>query len=117
MPVDFKYQKRHERENPWHLMFCFKHKKQKFLTLLLGMGVGQETGVCTIDINGLPRIACRSVVRENDELRAMSTLPVITDLVVRRDQISRQLRGKIYRNQGEDLILMHPTIIMNLHPA
>ena len=30
----------------------------------------------------------------------MSTLPVITDLVVRRDQISRQLRGKIYRNSG-----------------
>ena len=43
MPVGFKYKKDMREKNPWHLMFCFKHKKQKFLTLLLGMGVGQET--------------------------------------------------------------------------
>ena len=49
-------------------------------------------------INNLPRIACRSVVRNGDVLKAMNTLPVLSDLVVKRDNISRQLRGKLKTN-------------------
>ena len=43
MPVDFKYQKRHEREKPMALDVLLQAQETKFLTLLLGMGVGQET--------------------------------------------------------------------------
>ena len=54
-------------------------------------------GVCTINVNGKPRLACRQKLKEGDELSALSTLPVIRDLVVRRDQINRQLQGRIPR--------------------
>ncbi len=101
MPVNFKYKKRHDREKPMALDVLLQAQETKLPDLAFRYGCrARNCGVCTIDINGLPRIACRSVVRENDKLEAMSTLPVITDLVVRRDQISRQLRGKIYRNSG-----------------
>ena len=54
-------------------------------------------GVCTVNVNGKPRLACRQKLKEGDELSAVSTLPVIRDLVVRRDQINRQLQGRIPR--------------------
>jgi len=54
-------------------------------------------GICTIDINGKPRLACRQKLKDGDELSAMATLPVIKDLVVRRDAINRQLQGRIPR--------------------
>ena len=101
IPVNFKYKKRHDKEKPMALDILLQAQETSLPDLAFRYGCrARNCGVCTIDINGLPRIACRSVVRENDNLKAMSTLPVITDLVVKRDQISRQLRGKIYRNSG-----------------
>jgi len=52
-------------------------------------------GVCTIEVNGKPRLACRTRVKDGDRLSALKTLPVIKDLVVRRDEVNRQLAGRL----------------------
>ena len=52
-------------------------------------------GVCTVDVNGTSRLACRTKAREGDRISAVSGLPVLRDLVVRRDAINRQLLGRI----------------------
>ena len=95
--IEYKYKKRSYDERPMALDVLLQAQEEKYDDLAFRYGCrARNCGVCTIDINGKPRIACRAVVREGDELKAMSTLPVITDLIVRRDQISRQLKGKIY---------------------
>ena len=53
----------------------------------------RNCGVCTIDVNGKPRLACRARVKDGDIISPLSTLPVIKDLIVKRDNISRQLVG------------------------
>ena len=55
----------------------------------------RNCGVCTIDVNDKPRIACRARVREGDRLSPCATLPVLSDLVVRRDGIARQMQGRL----------------------
>ena len=52
-------------------------------------------GLCTIDINGKPKLACRTKLRNGDTLSALSSLPVIKDLVVNREFVNKQLRGKL----------------------
>jgi succinate dehydrogenase/fumarate reductase-like Fe-S protein len=52
-------------------------------------------GVCTVDVNGTSRLACRTKLREGDRIGAVLGLPVLHDLVVRRDGINRQLLGRI----------------------
>ena len=97
LPTKFKYKKRNEKEKPMALDVLLQAQENQLPDLAFRYGCrARNCGVCTIDINGKPRIACRAVVRDGDELKAMSTLPAITDLIVRRDQISRQLKGKIY---------------------
>lgn len=54
-----------------------------------------QCGVCTIEVNGKPKLACNCKVREGDRLSAVSTLPVLSDLVVNREKINEQLRGRI----------------------
>ena len=49
-------------------------------------------GVCTIEVNGEPRLACRCRVSEGDELGPLSTLPQLRDLVVERESINKQLQ-------------------------
>ena len=93
LPTKFKYKKRSQKEKPMALDILLQAQEKQLPDLAFRYGCrARNCGVCTIDINGKPRIACRAVVREGDELKAMSTLPVITDLIVRRDQISRQLK-------------------------
>lgn len=52
-------------------------------------------GVCTVNVNGKPKLACRTKVRNGDKISAMSGLPVVRDLVVKRDAINQQLRGRM----------------------
>ncbi len=69
----------------------------------------RNCGVCTIDINGRPRIACRTRVREGDRLSPIATLPILSDLVVRRDGIARQLRNRLPTNsQANELNVEAP---------
>lgn len=52
-------------------------------------------GVCTVNINGRPRLACRTRIKEGDEIAPMTVLPLLQDLVVRRDEVNRQLNGRL----------------------
>ena len=50
-------------------------------------------GVCTIEVNGRPRLACRQKVKPGDELGALKALPAFQDFVVDRAPINRALRS------------------------
>lgn len=50
-------------------------------------------GVCTVEVNGEPRLACRSRVSEGDSIGALSTLPLLQDMVVERKKVNQQLIG------------------------
>ena len=52
-------------------------------------------GVCTVEVNGKPRLACRQRVRDGDTVAPLSTLPAVRDLVVRRDAVNRQLARRL----------------------
>lgn len=52
-------------------------------------------GACTADINGKSRLTCRTRVKDGDSIAPMASLPVVRDLVVRRDFINKQLQGKL----------------------
>jgi succinate dehydrogenase / fumarate reductase iron-sulfur subunit len=58
-----------------------------------------QCGVCTVEVNGKPKLACRTKLRQGDTISALSTLPVLRDLVVKRDAINRQLTGRIPATQ------------------
>jgi len=58
-------------------------------------------GVCTVEINGRSKLACRTKLREGDKIAPISDLPVLKDLVVKRDAIGRQLQGNIPEATGE----------------
>ncbi len=57
-------------------------------------------GVCTIDVNGKPKLACRTKLRDGDRLSALSSLPVIRDLVVDRSAVNRQLQNRLPNRSG-----------------
>ncbi len=57
-------------------------------------------GICTIEVNGRPRLACRTKLREGDRLSGLKTLPAVKDFVHRRDGINRQLRDRLPNAPG-----------------
>jgi len=48
-----------------------------------------QCGVCTVEINGAPRLACRARVNEADVIGPMRTLPHIVDFVVDRSSVNQ----------------------------
>ncbi len=58
-------------------------------------------GVCTVEINGRSKLSCRTKVREGDKIAPLSDLPILKDLVVKRDAIGRQLLGRMPESTGE----------------
>jgi len=94
--VEFDYQKRDKKERPMVLDVLLQAQLNGIPDLAFRYGCrARNCGVCTIDINGKPRIACRARARDGDRISAVATLPVVGDLVVRRDGIARQLHGKL----------------------
>jgi len=92
--VDYTYKKKFPDERPMVLDLLLKAQEEKIYDLSFRYGCrARNCGVCTVDINGKPRLACRARVKDNDLISPMSTLPVIKDLIVKRDNISRQLVG------------------------
>jgi len=65
-------------------------------------------GVCTVDINGKPRLACKNRLKENDHVTPLSTLPVVRDFVVRRDLVNKQLQGRLNRTSKPKSNLEEP---------
>ncbi len=92
--VTYTYDKKFEEERPMVLDVLLQAQETKIDDLSFRYGCrARNCGVCTVDINGKPRLACRARVKENDLISPISTLPVIRDLIVKRDNISRQLVG------------------------
>jgi len=92
--IEYGYVKRSEHERPMALDVLLQAQENKIDDLAFRYGCrARNCGVCTIDVNHKPRLACRARVKEGDLLSPIATLPVIKDLVVKRDGISRQLVG------------------------
>ena len=92
--IKYKYKKRSYDERPMALDVLLQAQEEKHDDLAFRYGCrARNCGVCTIDINDRPKLACRARVKEGDIVSAMATLPVIKDLVVKRDAITRQMKG------------------------
>ena len=109
-PVIYDYVPREEGEKPMALDVLLQAQATEISDLSFRYGCrNRSCGLCTIDINGRPRIGCRARVREGDRISAPGTLPVIRDMVSKRDGIARQLRGKIPNMlRGNDLNVEAP---------
>lgn len=103
--ITYEYQPRHDGERPMVLDVLLQAQATAIPDLAFRYGCrARNCGVCTVDINGRPRIACRARARDGDVIAPMATLPVLADLVVRRDGIARQLRGRLPAGpRGNDL--------------
>ncbi len=94
--VTYDYQTRFDKERPMALDVLLQAQATAIPDLAFRYGCrARNCGVCTIDVNGKPRIACRARVRDGDRIEPMATLPVLADLVVRRDGIARQMKGRL----------------------
>lgn len=109
--VEFDYQPRTEGEKPMVLDVLLQAQVNGMPELAFRYGCrARNCGVCTVDINGRPRLACRARIKEGDRVSAMATLPVLSDLVVRRDSIARQMRGRLpAQAAGNDLNVEAPS--------
>lgn len=108
--VDYDYQRRDENEKPMVLDLLLQAQATEMPDLAFRYGCrARNCGVCTVDVNGRPRVACRARVKEGDRISPMATLPALSDLVVRRDGIARQMRGRLAGvGQGNDLNVEAP---------
>jgi len=89
--VEYEYRMRTEDEKPMVLDVLLQAQATVMPDLAFRYGCrARNCGVCTVDINGRPRIACRARIKDGDRVSAMATLPVLSDLVVRRDGVARQ---------------------------
>ena len=92
--IKYLYKKKIQMKDQWSWMFFYKAQQESIDDLSFRYGCrARNCGVCTVDVNGKPRLACRARVKENDVISPLATLPVIKDLIVKRDNISRQLIG------------------------
>ena len=107
--IHYEYKKRSDEERPMALDVLMQAQNTSIPDLAFRYGCrARNCGVCTIDINDRPRVACRARVKNGDKLSAIATLPVLSDLVVKRDGISRQLRGLKTIAKGNDLNIDAP---------
>ena len=99
--IAYDYARREPGEKPMALDVLLQAQATTIPDLAFRYGCrARNCGVCTIDINDKPRIACRARVREGDKLSPCATLPVLSDLVVRRDGIARQMQGRLPAGGG-----------------
>ncbi len=103
--VEYDYARREPDEKPMILDVLLQAQATDIPDLAFRYGCrARNCGVCTVDVNGRPRLACRARIREGDQVSAVNTLPPLADLVVRRDGVARQMRGRLASvAQGNDL--------------
>ena len=108
--VEYYYQRRFDDEKPMVLDVLLQAQLNGHADLAFRYGCrARNCGVCTVDVNGLPRLACRARIRNGDRISPMATLPVLADLVVKRDGIARQMRGRMpVQAAGNDLNVEAP---------
>lgn len=92
--IDYNYKKRTIDERPMALDVLLQAQENEIDDLAFRYGCrARNCGVCTVDVNGKPRLACRARVKSNDLISPIATLPVVKDMVVKRDGIARQMQG------------------------
>lgn len=103
--VEYDYARREPDEKPMILDVLLQAQATQIPDLAFRYGCrARNCGVCTVDVNGRPRLACRARIREGDRVSPVNTLPPLADLVVRRDGVARQMRGRLASvAQGNDL--------------
>ena len=108
--VTYDYQLRSEDEKPMVLDVLLQAQATEIPDLAYRYGCrARNCGVCTVDVNDKPRVACRARARDDDRISPMATLPALSDLVVRRDGVARQMRGRLANaGQGNDLNVEAP---------
>ncbi len=108
--VEYEYKPREEGERPMALDVLLQAQATELPDLAFRYGCRNRTcGICTIDVNGRPRVGCRARVRDGDRVSAPATLPVVRDMVSRRDGVARQLRGRLPNGlRGNDLEVAAP---------
>ncbi len=108
--VEYDYQPRDEDEKPMILDVLLQAQVEEIPDLAFRYGCrARNCGVCTVDVNGRPRVACRARINDGDRVSPMGTLPPLADLVVRRDGVARQMRGRLASAaQGNDLNVEAP---------
>ncbi len=83
-------------EQPTALDVLIRAKEEAFPDLAFRYGCrNRKCGLCTLEINGKPRLACKAIVNNGDRLGPLKGLPVIRDLVVDRTGIDNQLAGRV----------------------
>jgi succinate dehydrogenase/fumarate reductase iron-sulfur protein len=92
----FEYQKQTENEKPVVLdvLLQYQERQNKDYAYRYGCRNGL-CGVCTVEVNGKPKLACRCKASHGDAITPLSTLPVLSDLVVYRQAVSQQLTNKL----------------------
>ncbi len=102
---EYDYARRQTDEKPMILDGLLQAQATEIPDLAFRYGCrARNCGVCTVDVNGRPRLACRARIREGDRISPINTLPPLADLVVRRDGVARQMRGRLTGvAQGNDL--------------
>ena len=76
--VEYIYKKKFLDERPMVLDVLLQAQEEKIDDLSFRYGCrARNCGVCTVDINGKPRLACRARVKADDLISPLSTLPVI----------------------------------------
>jgi succinate dehydrogenase / fumarate reductase iron-sulfur subunit len=108
--VTYDYKLRSEDEKPMVLDVLLQAQATEIPDLAYRYGCrARNCGVCTVDVNDKPRVACRARARDGDRISPMATLPALSDLVVRRDGVARQMRGRLANaGQGNDLNVEAP---------
>ena len=103
--IEYDYARRAADEKPMILDVLLQAQATDIPDLAFRYGCrARNCGVCTVDVNGRPRLACRARIKEGDRVSPMNTLPPLADLVVRRDGVARQMRGRLTSvAQGNDL--------------
>lgn len=73
------------------------HKKyDPSMSYLIGCKTG-HCGLCSMMINGKPRLACMENLEQESELEALKGLPVVKDLVIDREAVFRSVSVIIRR--------------------
>jgi len=94
--VVYQYEPHFNKERPMALDVLLQAQEREHPDLAYRYGCRNGLcGICTVDINGKPRLACRSKVKSGDQISALKTLPLLKDLVVKRDEVNRQLIGRL----------------------
>ena len=94
--IEYDYARRAADEKPMILDVLLQAQATDIPDLAFRYGCrARNCGVCTVDVNGRPRLACRARIKEGDRVSPVNTLPPLADLVVRRDGVARQMRGRL----------------------